>query len=758
VKPKGLSLTVKIFLSTALVVVVIIATTLAIAARQASEAADVSVNRVLGSAREAVNAQLAGSANGLRAAAEAFAENANFGALVEAAEPGDALDQAQEAGATLGAKWVQITNASGFRLAKSDEPGADTLTLGERSLEVASALGGQSTGGFGVTARNELLILEAVPIYRGTDRIVGALFAARDVDSTFAAKVKSSAASELDVVFFTSDTAGATVIAASTLGRDAEVVRAISALPMGSADSSEARVETDLRGRHYIGLAEVLRGADGGVVGRYLMLRDRDAEFASFQRLQRSLLLTGGVGILVAALLSLLIANQITRPVWKLVEATRRAADGDYKAVIPSTSKDEIGVLAGAFRGLLADLREKQELVEFLSSADAAKTVQMRAMSATTEQRVAGVGLTPGSRFAVRYEVKEVLGEGGMGTVFKAIDTELGEVIAIKTLKQDFLSQDPTALERFKSEIRLARKISHRNVVRTHDLGENSGVYFITMEYVDGKSLKDLIRAKGKLPLPITLSVGKQLARALEVAHEQGGDPSRHQAAEHGGGAGRRAEGDGLRHRAPGDAEAGERRHAGGDDHRDAGVHGAGAVRGGRDRRPRGHLRRGVRAVRVPDRADTVPGRDAVPAGGEGAGGDGAEPAAPQSRGAPGARGAGDGGAVEGSGGPAADGAGAARPVGADRLTRGRSRIDVQAIELQVLDRDSHRRGQRWGRRALELEASCGPARPAGRVRRPPACASSTPRPLARRGARARSRGRRDPRRRAVDGGCRCRG
>jgi HAMP domain-containing protein len=522
VKPKGLSLTLKIFLSTALVVVVIIAATLAIAARQASQAADASVNRVLGSAREAVNAQLAGNASGLEEAAEAFAANAYFGAVIESKNPGDALDQAQEADSSLGAKWVQIIDAEGMRLAKSDEPGAESVNLGAASPEVGSALSAQSTGGFGVTRNNELVILVAVPVYRGEGRIVGALLAAREIDSTFAAVVKSSAASELDVVFFTSDAEGGTVVAASTLGRDAEVVRAISALPVGSADSSEMRVEVDLKGTHYVGLAEVLRAADGGVVGRYLMLRNRDAEFAGFARLQQSLLISGGIGIIVAGLLSLLIASQITRPVAKLVEATRRAADGDYKASIPSTSNDEIGVLAGAFRGLLGDLREKQELVEFLSSADAARTVQLRTMSVTTEQRVNDAGLKPGSKFAVRYEVKEILGEGGMGTVFKAVDVELGEVIAIKTLKKDFLTQDPTALERFKSEIRLARRISHRNVVRTHDLGENSGIYYITMEYVDGKSLKDLIRARGKLPLAITLSVGKQLARALEVAHDQG--------------------------------------------------------------------------------------------------------------------------------------------------------------------------------------------------------------------------------------------
>jgi serine/threonine protein kinase len=173
---------------------------------------------------------------------------------------------------------------------------------------------------------------------------------------------------------------------------------------------------------------------------------------------------------------------------------------------------------------MLADLRDKQALVEFLggTTAGEAKTVRMAAVTGTVASAVHAGGITPGQRFAVRYEVKEVLGVGGMGMVFKAVDSELGEVIAIKTLKAELLSEDANALERFKSEIRLARRISHRNVVRTHDLGEFSGVYFITMEYVEGTTLKELVHKRGRLPIPATLTVAKQLCRALEVAHEQG--------------------------------------------------------------------------------------------------------------------------------------------------------------------------------------------------------------------------------------------
>src|ERR1700755_1881752 len=103
--------------------------------------------------------------------------------------------------------------------------------------------------------------------------------------------------------------------------------------------------------------------------------------------------------------------------------------------------------------------------------------------------------LEPGQTLAVRYEIRSVLGVGGMGMVYKATDRELGEVVAVKTLQPDMMRQDPSELERFKSEIKLARRIAHRNVVRTYDLGENSGVYFITMEFVEGKSLKDLIQS-----------------------------------------------------------------------------------------------------------------------------------------------------------------------------------------------------------------------------------------------------------------------
>jgi serine/threonine protein kinase len=109
-----------------------------------------------------------------------------------------------------------------------------------------------------------------------------------------------------------------------------------------------------------------------------------------------------------------------------------------------------------------------------------------------------------------------------MGMVYKANDRELAEDVAIKMLRGTGMMDDPTMLERFKTEIRLARRISHRNVVRTHDLGESGGAYYVTMEYVEGITVRDLIDMRGHLSVPSTLGIAQQLATSLEVAHDQG--------------------------------------------------------------------------------------------------------------------------------------------------------------------------------------------------------------------------------------------
>jgi eukaryotic-like serine/threonine-protein kinase len=132
--------------------------------------------------------------------------------------------------------------------------------------------------------------------------------------------------------------------------------------------------------------------------------------------------------------------------------------------------------------------------------------------------------LVAGSLFADRYRIEQVLGRGGMGIVYKANDTQLDETVAIKTLPGEVMTRSPEELERFKREIRLARKITHRNVLRTYDYGQTEGVYFISMECVRGYTLAELLEeAPGHRLAPrVTLGIARQICRGLQAAHEQG--------------------------------------------------------------------------------------------------------------------------------------------------------------------------------------------------------------------------------------------
>ncbi len=124
------------------------------------------------------------------------------------------------------------------------------------------------------------------------------------------------------------------------------------------------------------------------------------------------------------------------------------------------------------------------------------------------------------TRFGNRYEIIELIGEGGMGRVYKARDLELDREIALKIIRGES-SGDPSVLKRFKQELLLARRITHKNVVRIYDLGEARGIKFFTMELIDGESLKDVIRKEGSIPVETVREMLPPMLSALAEAHEQ---------------------------------------------------------------------------------------------------------------------------------------------------------------------------------------------------------------------------------------------
>ena len=129
--------------------------------------------------------------------------------------------------------------------------------------------------------------------------------------------------------------------------------------------------------------------------------------------------------------------------------------------------------------------------------------------------------LQPGTILAHRYEILNVLGTGGMGSVYKAKDLELDRLVALKVIRPE-LARNAAIVDRFKQELRLSHKVTHRNVVRLYDLSEDAGMRFVTMELVEGSDLRSILEERGKLPADEAVGIFHQICMALEAAHGVG--------------------------------------------------------------------------------------------------------------------------------------------------------------------------------------------------------------------------------------------
>jgi eukaryotic-like serine/threonine-protein kinase len=518
----------RIFLGTTLVVVAVLGSALLATKRRADAAADDASARALGATASSIQEALASRSLTLLRLTQALVQVpayvSRIGESLRAGDRANLLDQTDEIRGQTGADWVLVTDGAGVLQAWT----AQRSIFGEdfsRGALIGRAMEGQVTQGLWLEPTDDGDVLYqavGVPVVNpGSTTPFGVVVGALRVDSAFAALLHRNTDSE--ILFFSLDTAGVPQVAISTLPREA-VADQVRRAPVGkSTDSTYARFSLQAGGEEYAAAAGLLRSADGVPLGGFLGLHSRDQELAAYRQLSRTIGWAFVVGLLLALGFSVLVARRITLPVRELVRATRQVSEGHYAGRIVGSTDDEIGELATAFGNMVEELREKDRLVEYLKTGGQ-RGGEDAALPPTepSARPDGGASLAVGERFAGRYDILELLGSGGMGVVYRAYDREVGEAVAIKALRPDLGEIDATLLERFKQELRLARRITHRNVVRTYDLGEVDGLYYITMELVRGTTVAMLIREAGRLDVPATLTIGKQVCRALEVAHDEG--------------------------------------------------------------------------------------------------------------------------------------------------------------------------------------------------------------------------------------------
>ncbi len=555
-EPPKFSLTFKVFLAAALLILIAVGGAIAISAYRARRVADAKIADDLKSSGPAWDSFQETRYAGLHRALAVIVNNPGIiGLIAESTSPENNADQAKrelnarstidtlkaEQASSARADFLLAADRDGRVFARTDKPLGYTADLSGVPT-IAGALQGDKTQGIWLSG-GKLYHIVAAPVLQEGTRLVGVIAAAFQINDDVARNFKSLINTE---VIFLADQAKLSepakpAVAASTMQNTSAVV-------LEDVQRRPELVQAVLREGKTIGplalqvadetcLAYFLpiRSSTDALVGAAVALRSREKELKAFREIQRIQVVVGLAALAIAFALSFFLARRITGPVGRLVRATEEVRVGNLEAAdLPVDSKDEIGILARSFRAMLEELKEKAALEKYVAQLTMTVGEDVSTVAATRERLSADVAAAAGAStgrsaepqvgtlFAGRYEIQSVLGKGGMGIVYKAHDRDLDDVVAIKTLLSEALSADPTLLDRFKQEIRLARRITHPNILRTHDLGESNGLKYLSMEFVKGITLKHLVESDQILPTPVALRIAKQICAGLAAAHEVG--------------------------------------------------------------------------------------------------------------------------------------------------------------------------------------------------------------------------------------------
>ncbi|HEY7575496.1 MAG TPA: HAMP domain-containing protein, partial [Thermoanaerobaculia bacterium] len=499
-EPPKFSLALKIFLAAAALVLIAVGGAIAVSAYRARKVADAKIAEDLKKSGPAWESFQQTRYAALQRALGVVANNPGIIALMSTPDPATGLPDAntvrdtltQEQASSAQADFFVALDPQGHGIARTDRPLPFSADM-SRVPTVAGALEGAQTEGIWLSG-GKLFHVVGAPVLEGGARVAGVIVAAFQINDDVARSLKTLTNAE--AVFLVDEARlnepPKLALAASTMQELSvsvlEAVRRQTALATAVFRDGKTvgPLPLELQGDTYLAYLLPIRSSTDQIVGSAVALRSRAKELAPFRQIQNIQFLVGLLALAFAFLLSYLLARRITGPVGRLVRATEDVRVGNLESAdLPVESKDEIGILARSFRAMLEELKEKAALEKYVASL----TMNVGEDASTIVLTGGGVAGRPspeggprsleprvGELFAGRYEIQSVLGKGGMGIVYRAHDRDLDDLVAIKTLRSDAVSADPSLLDRFKQEIKLARRITHPNILRTHDLGESNGL------------------------------------------------------------------------------------------------------------------------------------------------------------------------------------------------------------------------------------------------------------------------------------------
>lgn len=539
---RGLSLGTRLFLAFALVVALAVGGAMAATYYLIGDVADRTVETSLANSQSVQRYFRQLRTRQLELTAALIAADPYFGGYV--AEAIDAADP-ELAARSIGDLLVQersefdldlamILDAEGRMLAGTDrDPSFDRDLAGRPLVAEARAELATVTGLWG--SGRDLYQAVVTPVAQGRT-VVGFLVAGLALDDALANDVKRVSGADVAYLRLGDDRPELLSTTLDVPSAD----RLMAAFGPGG-ELADALTQAERGGSRTIALGDdrwvvqsaTLTDFGGEAIGATVAMTSLDRALAAYRNLPILVLVTGVVAAIVALLLAYLLSQRILRPVRGLTEAAEAAMDGNFQREVATGRADEIGRLSRAFDTLLSSLREKRDVEDYLADVSrhiAATDREFDATGAGTEELEATQPLEAPAeieaeggkrpKLGPRYSLLAEVGTGAMGVVYKAHDRRLDEVVAIKMLRADRV--DAEALDRFLEELKTARRITHPNVLRTYDFGEVDGQPYISMEYVNGLTLRTLLASKGRLPYGAGLRVARQICAGLAAVHEFG--------------------------------------------------------------------------------------------------------------------------------------------------------------------------------------------------------------------------------------------